>query len=252
MTVDDLRERFHPRRYLPESWLRLVRSELGPIIGLMLLGAAVLAFGNIAEETLEGDTHAFDRTVLLALRSATDLADPIGPSWVEEMARDITSLGSMAVLTMVSLVVIGYLALHGRRRAGFLILVSVGGGMLLSTGLKLLFGRSRPDLVPHGMEVYTASFPSGHAMLSAVTYLTLGALLARVQPSRRAKVYPLTVAVFLTLMVGMSRIYLGVHWPTDVLAGWSVGAAWALFCWLVALFIQRRAPGSLDSGNIDR
>lgn len=247
MTAAELRRKLDPGRYLPESWLHLMRSEVGPIIGLMLLGAAVLTFGNIAEETLEGDTRAFDRMVLLALRVSGDLADPIGPRWMEEMARDITSLGSMAVLTMVSLVVIGYLALHGRRGAGLLILVSVGGGMALSSGLKVLFGRSRPDLVPHGMEVYTASFPSGHAMLSAVTYLTLGALLARVQPSRRAKIYPLVVAVILALLVGSSRVYLGVHWPTDVLAGWCVGAAWALLCWLVALFIQRRAPGKLGS-----
>jgi undecaprenyl-diphosphatase len=112
--------------------------------------------------------------------------------------------------------------------------------MLLSTLLKLGFERPRPDLVPHAVVVYTASFPSGHAMLSAVTWLTLGALLMRVEPRRRVKAYVLALAVLTTLLVGASRIYLGVHWPTDVLAGWCIGAAWALMCWLAALWLQRR------------
>ena len=111
--------------------------------------------------------------------------------------------------------------------------------MALSTLLKLAFQRPRPDLVPHGAEVYTASFPSGHAMLSAVTYLTLAALLIQVQVQWRAKTYVLALAVLVTLLIGVSRVYLGVHWPTDVLAGWCIGAAWALLCWLAALALQR-------------
>jgi len=130
--------------------------------------------------------------------------------------------------------------LSRRRAAALLVLVAVAGGMLLSTLLKLGFERPRPDLVPHAVEVYTASFPSGHAMLSAVTWLTLGALLMRVEPRRRVKAFVLAMAVLTTLLVGASRIYLGVHWPTDVLAGWCIGAAWALICWLAALWLQRR------------
>ncbi|HKH34153.1 MAG TPA: phosphatase PAP2 family protein, partial [Beijerinckiaceae bacterium] len=123
---------------------------------------------------------------------------------------------------------------------------AVGGGMLMSTLLKLGFARPRPDLVPHGARVYTASFPSGHAMLSAVTYLTLGALLARVQPRRRIKAFFLGLAILLTIVIGMSRVYLGVHWPSDVLAGWCGGAAWAALCWFVALQLQRR--GDVEQG----
>ncbi len=218
---------------------------------ILLTAGMLLGFGMIAAEVMEGDTGTFDRVVLLALRNPADLSDPIGPAWVEEMARDITSLGSVAVLVLVSAAVIGFLGLIRKRAAALLVLVSVGGGALLSTLLKLGFARPRPELVPHAVQVYTTSFPSGHAMLSAVTYLTLGALLTRVQLRRRVKTYLLTLAVILTLLIGLSRIYLGVHWPTDVLAGWCVGAAWAMLCWLVTLWLQHRGqmePPDQDDG----
>jgi undecaprenyl-diphosphatase len=121
-----------------------------------------------------------------------------------------------------------------------LVIGAVCGGMMLSTALKMGFERPRPDLVPHATRVYTASFPSGHAMLSATAYLTLGALLARVEKLRRIKAFFLGLAVCLTLLIGISRVYLGVHWPSDVLAGWADGAAWASLCWFAALQLQRR------------
>ena len=118
--------------------------------------------------------------------------------------------------------------------------LSVIGGTVLSFGLKLVFERPRPDLVAHLVEVQTASFPSAHAMLSATTYLTLGALLARFEDRRRLKSYVLGVAIGLTVLVGISRIYLGVHWPTDVIAGWCAGAAWAVACARVARYRSHR------------
>jgi undecaprenyl-diphosphatase len=168
-----------------------------------------------------------------------DPTDPIGPRWFEEIMRDFTAFGGNAVLAVVSVAVIGFLLLTGKRQAAAMIAVSLITGTLLSHALKWGFDRPRPDLVPHGAAVYTQSFPSGHAMLSAIVYLTLGALLARVQTDLRAKIYLLMVAVLLTVTIGASRVYLGVHWPTDVLAGWAVGAAWALLCWLVLLWLQR-------------
>lgn len=209
------------------------------LAGLVLAVAALLAFAGIAAEMLEGETLGFDRAVLLALRHPDAPYDPIGPRWVTEVARDVTGLGGNAILFFVTLAVAGYLALVRKRAAALLVIVTVGGGMALSTLLKLAFQRPRPDLVPHGAEVYTASFPSGHAMLSAVTYLTLAALLIQVQVQWRAKTYVLALAVLVTLLIGISRVYLGVHWPTDVLAGWCIGAAWALLCWLAALALQR-------------
>ena len=220
--------------------LRLRLNEAGPLISLAALSLFGWAFVNLAGEVIEGDTTRLDRTLLMALRSPGDPTDPIGPRWFEEAARDVTGLGGHAVLTMVTLAAIAYLLLARKRHAAVLVVAAIGGGMLMSTLLKLGFDRPRPDLVPHGVRVYTASFPSGHAMLSAVTYLTLGALLARVQPRRRIKAFLLGVAILLTVLIGMSRVYLGVHWPSDVLAGWCGGAAWAALCWFVALQLQRR------------
>lgn len=220
------------------AWL--ARLE-GGVLGTMLaVAAALFAFAELADAVVEGDTRAFDEFVLLSLRSAADPKDPIGPRWLEETVRDFTALGGTAVLAAVALAVIGFLALTGKRQAAAAVAVSVVGGFLLSNALKWGFARPRPDLVPHGQAVYTQSFPSSHAMLSAAVYLTLGALLARTQPLRRAKLYFLAVAALLTVLVGASRVYLGVHWPTDVLAGWTAGAAWALLCWLAMLFLQRR------------
>jgi len=207
----------------------------------LVVAAALWAFAAIASEIAEGDTHAFDRAVLLALRNPLNHEDPLGPSWLEQVARDVTSLGGTTLLTIVTLIVSVYLGIAGRPAAAIFTAASVGGGALLSMLLKHSFDRPRPDLVPHLVDVYSASFPSGHAMLSAVTYLTLGALLARVQTRRRLQAYVVSCSLLLTVLVGVSRVYLGVHWPTDVIAGWCVGSAWAILCGLVALWLQQRA-----------
>ncbi|TFZ01660.1 phosphatase PAP2 family protein [Ramlibacter rhizophilus] len=216
------------------------RVELWTVALILLVAAALWAFVALAGEVLEGDTHAIDQAILLALRTPGQLDDPLGPGWVEELGRDFTALGGVGVLACITLAVAGYFRIQRLHRAMWLMLVAVGGGLVLSTLLKMGFDRPRPELVPHGSIVYTASFPSGHSMMAAVTYLTLAVLLARVQERMAVKSYVLTVAVLVTLAVGTSRVYLGVHWPTDVLAGWTVGAAWALFVWLVTRWLQRR------------
>jgi undecaprenyl-diphosphatase len=219
---------------------RLRLNEAAPLFTLALVGLFGWGFVALAGEVVDGDTLAFDRRILLSLREPGNLADPLGPTWIEETARDFTGLGGHGILGFVTLATIIYLLLTRRRGAALLVLAAIGGGMLLSMVLKMGFERPRPDLVPHGMRVYTASFPSGHAMLSAISYLTLGALLARVHDLRRVKAFFLGLAIVLTIMVGFSRIYLGVHWPSDVLAGWCVGSAWAGLCWYAALLLQRR------------
>jgi undecaprenyl-diphosphatase len=228
---------------------RWAEREFTVLAALALAAAALWGFVELAGEVLEGETRAFDERILLALRSPADPSDPLGPGWLEELMRDVTGLGSTGVLTFITLAAAGFLALDRKTHAALLVVAAVGGGMLLSTLLKMGFDRPRPDLVPHGTLVYTASFPSGHATLSAVAYLTLGALLARVQPRLVLKLYLLGLAILLTVSVGVSRVYLGVHWPTDVLAGWALGAAWALFCWAAALWLQRR--GQVESPGPD-
>jgi undecaprenyl-diphosphatase len=224
----------------------LKRTELPILLLIALLLAGTWALVEVVDEVREGDTRAFDEALLLGMRNPADLADPVGPRWLEEMMRDFTGLGGVGVLALLTLSTIAYLLLMERRRAALLVIVAVGGGMLLSSLFKAGFDRPRPDLVPHHSHVYTASFPSGHSMMSAVTYLTLGALLARTHARRRVKLFFLSAAVTVTLLIGVSRVYLGVHWPTDVLAGWTTGAVWAILCWLAALWFQQR--GTVEPG----
>jgi undecaprenyl-diphosphatase len=223
-------------------WLALIRGgkiEFRTLATLLIVVALLLVFGVVANEMNEGETRAFDNAVLLAMRNPANHADPIGPKWFEEAVRDVTSLGSSTVLIIIVSGTAGFLALSRARAAALLVLASVWGGSVLMQALKEMFGRVRPDVVSHSLVELTRSFPSGHSTLAAVTYLTLGALVARVQSSRPLKAYVLFVAITLTLLVGVSRVYLGLHWPTDVLAGWCLGAAWAMVCWIAAAWLQR-------------
>ena len=213
--------------------------EVGALVAIFVCAGLIWTFGAIAEEVVEGDTHRLDMAVLLALRTTGDHSDPIGPPWVEEMMRDLTALGSYAFIILVVAAATGYLLLIRKWGLALLMISAVAGGILISNLLKIGFDRPRPDL-DHAARVFTPSFPSGHAMLSAVTFLTLGALLTRVNVDWRVKIYFLAFAVVLTIAVGLSRVYLGVHYPSDVIAGWCVGSAWALVCWAVALWLQSR------------
>lgn len=227
----------------------LAARELATLALLALLAGGLWTFVEIADAVLEDEARALDERVLLALRDPGDRGDPLGPRWFEEMGRDVTALGGTTLLAGATLTAAGFLALAGRRRALALLVVTVGGGQLLSVALKQGFGRPRPELVPHETYVYTSSFPSGHAMLSAVTYLTIAALVARLVPGRRMKAFVIACAMTVTLLTGVSRVYLGVHWPTDVIAGWAIGASWATGCWLVADWLERRRRGSPAAGE---
>ena len=220
------------------------RREIVPIAILLGVAAPLWAFSEIAEEVSEGDARGVDESLLLALRTA-DPADPLGPRWFETSVMDITALGGFTVLALVTLFALGYLSVQRKWIDAAMLLVATLGGTLISESLKTSFSRPRPDLVAHIVDTTSMSFPSGHAMLSAVTYLTLGALIARTQERRGLRGYVLGSAILLTLLIGISRIYLGVHWPTDVLAGWCLGAAWALACWALATWLTRRQAPTL-------
>lgn len=208
------------------------------LLALLIVATATWGFIEVAEEVSSGDTLAFDKWVVKSMRRNDDPSTPIGPRWLQEMGRDATAFGGIAALTLFTLVVAAYLWMTRRVRIMLLLLATTFSGLLISMLLKQVIGRPRPDIVPHLSHVYTSSFPSGHSMLSAVVFLTLGSLLTTTTDKVRIKAYFLGVAIVLTLIVGLSRIYLGVHYPTDVLAGWMAGLVWALVCWLIAHYLQ--------------
>jgi undecaprenyl-diphosphatase len=223
-------------------------AKLGLIAVIIVSAALTLTFGFVAEEVMEGDTHKLDMAVLMAFRTAADPAELVGPAWFEEMVRDVTALGSYAFIIIVVLSALGYLLIVRQYAFSVLMVAAVAGGMLLSNALKHGFDRPRPDL-EHAAQVFSPSFPSGHATLSAVTFLTLGGLLTRANLDWRVKAYFLAVAIVLTILVGLSRVYLGVHFPSDVLAGWCLGTAWALLCWAAAFWLQSRGQVEPPSGS---
>ncbi|HKR24583.1 MAG TPA: phosphatase PAP2 family protein [Allosphingosinicella sp.] len=208
----------------------------------------MFAFLRLGSEIMEGETFALDRWLLLALRSASDSSVPAGPGWLLEAMVDITALGGVSVLTVITIIAAGYLVAARKPATAAFLVAAVSGGAVASTLLKMVFARPRPDVVGHLVEVSSLSFPSGHAMNSAIVYLTLGALLARAEDDRRVRIYLIAVAVALTLVIGFTRVYLGVHWPSDVLAGWCVGAAWAVLSSLAARALQRRHAIEPEAG----
>lgn len=213
--------------------------ESWTLVSILGIAGTTFAFLVLADKVFDGGTHRFDTWLLLSLRNPADHSDPLGPDWFEGMMRDFTALGATAVLVLLTLAAVGYLSIVGKRHAAIAAGAASFSGIAVNHLLKWGFDRPRPDLVPHETLVLTSSFPSGHAMLSAVVYLTLGAMLARTESSHRVKVYLFALAATLTFLVGTSRVYLGVHWPTDVLAGWALGAGWALSWQLVMSRLQR-------------
>ena len=225
------------------------RSELTLLIGGLLL--AILAFGTfeLTGKVVEGDTQAFDERVLRALRNPDDPSVPIGPRWLRAAALDITSLGGATVIGLAVAAIVGFLLLQGMERTALFVFIASAGGWLLNNALKEVFARPRPHVVPHLHEVMSLSFPSGHAMTSAAVYLTLGAMLMRISERRLTKIYCMAIAMLATLLIGSTRVYLGVHYPTDVLAGWMIGMSWALLCWLVERRIERQAGLKKEQGK---
>lgn len=219
---------------------RFLSKEDRILVSALALVAALLAFALIASQVSAGRTQAFDQWALDALRREDNRAIPVGPAWLELIALDVTSLGSAGVLITLIILVLGYLLIERRFGLALLTLASTTGGWILEAILKASFGRQRPSVVPHLQHVTSSSFPSGHSMLSAVVYLTLGALLARSTADLPLRAYFIAAGMFLSFIVGVTRVYLGVHYPTDVMAGWIAGFGWAVLCALVAQALQRR------------
>ena len=218
--------------------LRLARAEIAALAAFMVVALGVMAFIEIADDMTEADGRAFDEAVLHWLQPVA--GQPRGPWWLHEAAADLTSLGGISVLALFALVAFAFLLIQGKRLSAALLALGLAGGVGLSEGLKALFERQRPPAAYRAVETLNASFPSGHALLATVFYLSLGVMLTRALPRRRLKAFALGAAMLIAALVGLTRIYLGAHWTSDVIAGWSAGAAWAMALWLVAWAVQRR------------
>lgn len=218
--------------------LRVARSEIAALTALLIVALGVMTFVEIADDMTEADGQRVDQAVLHWLQPVA--GHPRGPWWLHEAAVDLTSLGGISVLTLFAVVALAFLLIQRKRLSALLLVVGLLGGVALSEGLKALFERARPPVEYQVVETLNASFPSGHALLSTVFYLSLGVMLTRAFPRVRLKAFVLGTAVFIALLVGLTRIYLGAHWASDVVAGWCAGAAWAMALWLVAYAVERR------------
>ena len=231
-------------RWWTRAWRRLRKLEHRELSWLLVgLGACVMVwiFLSLSGEVADGETQAFDIRILQALRKADDPSLPIGPSWMEPVLLDLTAIGSPTVLALVVLAVTGFLLLQTRYWTALFVMVTVASGEVVSAAMKQMFSRPRPTIVPHLREAFSTSFPSGHAMTSAIVYLTLGAMMMRVSERRLTKLYCFALALLLTMLAGVSRVFLGVHYPTDVIAGWIIGFVWASICWLAAQHFEVRS-----------
>lgn len=204
------------------------------LAGIVVASLTFWVFIEIAENVLEGDARYYDTAILLALHGS----DSTNSDWFNEFVRDISGLGGVGVLGLLILASSIFLVISDKVKTALFVTFATLSGVALSSLLKLGFDRPRPDLIPHLTHVYSASFPSGHAMVSALVYMTLGALLAREVSGFWSKIFVMSVAISLTGLVGLSRLYLGVHWPSDVVAGWAAGATWALVWWVMARIIN--------------
>ena len=221
-------------------WGWVVGHERVTVSLVLVAALGTWLFWSVAGDVFAGTTAALDESLLLALRTAEDPTDPIGPHWVEETARDATSLGGILALALFTAAMAGYLFFKREAWVAVFVVAAIGSGVAVSTVMKSQFDRPRPALVPHETAIYTKSFPSGHSAMSSLVYLTLGAVMAREERTAAARVFLVAVAVLLTGLVGASRVYLGVHWPTDVAAGWALGVSWAAAAWLVFRWLERR------------
>jgi undecaprenyl-diphosphatase len=223
---------------------RVRRTWVGrePLVFVSLLLVVLGVWGVITlyQDIRGGEIPGFDTVILKALRQPDNPRHLVGPEWMESTVRDVTALGGVIVLAMVVMGVCGFLIMIRHHHMMWLVLASTVGATVVNTTLKAVIDRPRPEVVPKLTDVRSESFPSGPSAMSAAVYLTLGGLLAQTVKKRRLKLYCLAVAVLLTVMVGFSRVALGVHYPSDVMAGWSLGLAWSLLCWLTARYLQRR------------
>jgi undecaprenyl-diphosphatase len=210
-------------------------SWLWPAVALFAMSLVLLG-AHLADELIEGESFPLDTRILLGLRVAGHPQVPVGPPWLLQSAIDISALGGFTLMWLFGVTGFVWLMLLGKRSEGVAVAVSMIGSSTIDGWLKQWIARPRPELVPHLAQVTDPSFPSGHAMVSAAVYLTLALMLAEGierdgWQGRAGRVAVVGFFSLLVVLIGMSRVYLGVHWPSDVLAGWCFGTVWALLVW---------------------
>lgn len=199
---------------------------------IAVIGAAVCGFLALADEVGEGGTAAFDRALILALRAPRDPNRLRGPAWLAETARDITALGGFTVLGMITLAALAVLLVYRRRRQAVVFGLTAVVAQVLAEVIKNIIGRPRPSFVARYDLIASSSFPSGHAMMAPAIYFTLATIVAAGELRPAARGLMMVGSICLVVAIGVSRVYLGVHWPTDVVAGWTLGSGVALIAWL--------------------
>lgn len=229
---------------------RLQNVEIKVLITALLVIFSLWIFFVVANAVSAGTTQKLDIRIIEYFRNSADNS-PAGPTWLPDAMKEITSLGGGTILTIISLVVFFYLRIQKKYHEFYLMLAAVIGGTIISFGLKEMFGRERPDAVFRLVDVASLSFPSGHSMMSAVVYLTLAVLVSRIQKQRKLKIYIIAVAIFLTFIIGMSRVYLGVHYPTDVIGGWTIGIVWAALCWIIVNYTEKRKNAGISDSRVN-
>nr|WP_247711388.1 phosphatase PAP2 family protein [Qipengyuania gelatinilytica] len=210
-----------------------------------LIAAAICwtGFAMMVWLVLNGRTGAFDEWGLLSYRTGADL-HPAGPEVIFESVRDVTALGGVFLRNLFALVAVVALLFLKLRREAFLYAATVITGWLANTGVKLLVGRERPQIVPHLTEAGGESFPSGHSFSAAVVYIGMAIAFAALSRNHTVRYTIIGFAMVLSAMVAWSRVMLGVHFPSDVTAGWLGGAGWAF---LAAAVLYRPAKAAADS-----
>jgi undecaprenyl-diphosphatase len=226
---------------LLKRWLaRLEGLEAQALLIWFALASALWVFFALGAEVGEGDTGAFDRQLITLLRSSGNGGEPIGPAWFKDSMRDVTALGGFTFLMLMTIVVVLALLFHRKRREAIILATTAISAQTSIEILKILYDRPRPALLMPQIHALTKSFPSGHTTESTAIFLTVATVIASLETKHHPKILAYIVATFAIFAVGVSRVYLGMHWPTDVLGGWVLGATWAMAAWI----ILRRKPGT--------
>lgn len=237
-----------PRTAGGRLWSRVRGLEARIVVGIMLILAAVLAFFRLGSAVRGGLTLDLDRQIILALRDPANPGQPRGTFWTRDLLHDLSALGGVAVLTLTVLVATVFLWINGRRRHATVLVGTVAAASVVGELLRSSYHRARPDLVAYGDYFSESSFPSGHSLTSTAVWMTLAIIIASLERTRLGKVTAFVAGVFICLAAGFSRVYFGVHWPSDVLGGWLLGSGWALAAW-IALSAWKAKEGKPRPGG---